>query len=166
MIDEQESINMAIEYQIECDAGTVFQYLTDRDFLVERIEALGEDPPTVKVSRKGKSVEIKLQRVRHLKLPAVAARIVGDDQRFEMIERWRADGDGWTGDYTLDVVGVPARIEAEFELRPAADGCVYSISHSPRVNVPLVGKKLEAILRRETEQGCDAEIDYLVAAIA
>jgi hypothetical protein len=156
---------MAIEYEIECDAGTVYQYLTDKNFLVERIEALGEDPPTVKIGKKGKGVEINLKRVRHLKLPAVAARIIGDDQRFEMTERWRPDGDGWVGDYVLDVVGVPARIDAEFELRPSGAGCVYSITHTPKVNVPLVGKKLEAILRKETEQGCDEEIDYLVDAI-
>lgn len=156
---------MTIEYEIESDVDTVFQYLTDRDFLVERIEALGEDPPTVKVSKKGKGVEINLKRIRHLKLPAVAARIVGDEQRFEMVERWKPDGDGWVGDYVLDVVGVPAKITAEFALRPSGDGCVYSITHTPRVNVPLVGKKLESILRKETEQGCDEEIDYLVETI-
>ena len=156
---------MTIEYEIDCDAETVYGYLTDRDFLVERIEALGEEPPSVKVRKKGKGVEIHLQRVKHLDLPAVAARIVGDDQRFEMTENWRPDGDGWSGDYVLDVVGVPASITAEFELRPSEDGCVYSITHTPKVSVPLVGKKLASILRKETEQGCDEEIDYLVEAI-
>ncbi len=156
---------MTIEYEIESDVETVYGYLTDKDFLVERIEAMGEDPPTVKVTKKGKGVEINLKRVRHLDLPAVAAKIVGDDQRFAMVERWKPDGDGWVGDYVLDVVGVPAKITAEFELRPSDGGCTYTITHTPKVNVPLVGKKLEGILRKETEQGCDEEIDYLVEVI-
>lgn len=156
---------MSIEYAIDADVATVQQYLTDKDFLAQRCEALGEDRPEVKVSKKGKGLEITMQRVRHLKLPAVAAKIVGDEQRFEMVERWRPDGDGWVGDYTLNVVGVPARISAEFELRPSGEGCIYGITHTPKVNIPLVGRKLESILRNETETGCDEEIDYLVESI-
>ena len=78
---------MTIEYELEADAEAVYQLLTDKDFLVERIEALGEDPPTVKVSKKGKGVEISLHRIKHLDLPAMAKKIVGDNQQFEMTER-------------------------------------------------------------------------------
>ena len=156
---------MTIEYELEADAEAVYQLLTDKDFLVERIEALGEDPPTVKVSKKGKGVEISLHRVKHLDLPAMAKKIVGDNQKFAMTEHWKTDGDGWVGNYVLDVLGAPAKINAEFELRPSDNGCTYAITHCPEVKVPLIGKKLEALLIKETEQGCDEEIDYLVEAL-
>ena len=156
---------MTIEYEIESDADSVYRLLTDKQFLVERIEALGEDPPTVKVSKKGKGVEISLRRIKHLDLPAMAKKIVGDSQQFEMTERWKPDGNGWVGEYLLDVLGAPAKISAEFELRPSENGCTYTITHCPEVKVPLIGKKLEALLMKETEQGCDDEIDYLVEAL-
>ena len=69
------------------------------------------------------------------------------------------------GEYLLDVVGAPGSISAEFELRPSAAGCTYTITHTPSVSMPLIGKKLEALLSKETEKGCDEEIDYLVEAL-
>ncbi len=156
---------MSIEYEIDCDPETVFNQLTDAGFLTERLEALGEDPPSVKVTRKGGKVEIALQRVKRLKLPAIAAKIVGDEQRFSMRESWEPDDDGWRGQYRLDVEGAPATIEAEMALYPEGDGCIYRIQHTPRVRVPVVGRKLESILMKETLTGCDAEIDYLVESV-
>ena len=156
---------MTIEYELESGADEVFALLTDAEFLGERLIALGEDPPEVKVKKKGKGVEIKLRRIKHLDLPAVAAKIVGGDQKFAMTETWQPSGDGWVGEYLIEVIGVPAAIAAEMELFPSDEGCVYRISHRPRVKVPLVGKKLEQILMKETEKGCDEEIDYLVDAL-
>ena len=156
---------MTIEYELESEAGEVFVLLTDADFLSDRLVALGEDPPEVAVKKKGKGVEISLRRVKHLDLPAVAAKIVGGEQRFAMTETWQPSEDGWVGEFLIDVIGAPASIAAEMELYPSEAGCIYRITHKPRVKVPLVGKKLEQILMKETEKGCDEEIDYLVDAL-
>ena len=156
---------MTIEYELESEAAEVFALLTDADFLTERLIALGEDPPEVKVKKKGKGVEITLKRVKHLDLPAVAAKIIGGDQKFAMTETWQPSDDGWEGEYLIEVIGVPASIAAEIELFDTDEGCVYRITHKPQVKVPLVGKKLQQILMKETEQGCDEEIDYLVEAL-
>lgn len=156
---------MTIEYELESEADEVFALLTDPEFLSERLIALGEDPPEVKVKKKRKGVEISLRRVKHLDLPAVAAKIIGGDQKFAMTETWQPGEDGWVGEFLIDVIGVPASIAAEMELFPSDGGCIYRIIHKPRVEVPLVGKKLEQILMKETEQGCDEEIDYLVEAL-
>ena len=156
---------MTIEYELESDADAVYALLTDADFLSERLIALGEDPPEVRVKKKGKGVEITLRRVKHLDLPAVAAKIVGDEQKFAMTETWQPSGDGWVGEYLIEVLGVPASIAAEMALFPRDGGCTYRITHKPKVKIPLVGKKLEQILIQQTEQGCDEEIDYLVDAL-
>ena len=53
---------MPIEYEIEHPAEAVYALLTDKQFLAKRVEAVGEDPATVKVSKRGKKVSIELQR--------------------------------------------------------------------------------------------------------
>ena len=53
---------MTIEYELESEAKAVFALLTDADFLSERLIALGEDQPEVKVKKKGKGVELSLRR--------------------------------------------------------------------------------------------------------
>lgn len=156
---------MAIEYRLEHPANKVFGLLTDKKFLAERIEAVGEDPPTVKIAKKGKKVEIELQRAARRDLPKVAAKVIGSVQKFTMTETWQADGDGWSGSYLIEFVGVPGHVAADFGLYPEDDGCVYSITHHPKVNVPILGKTLEKILASQIEDGCDAEIDYLVETL-
>jgi hypothetical protein len=42
---------------------------------------------------------------------------------------------------------------------------VYSITHNPKVSMPIVGKILEKILGSQIQDGCDAEIDYLVEVL-
>lgn len=40
---------MIIEYQIDCDVEKLYSYLANRDYLVERGEALVEEPSWFKV---------------------------------------------------------------------------------------------------------------------
>ena len=156
---------MAIEYDLEHPVQRVFGLLTNKKFLAERLEAVGEDPPVISMSKKGGKVEIQLNRAARRDLPKVAAKLVGSVQKFSMKESWQPDGDGWSGNYLIEFEGVPGSIAADFELYPTDDGCVYSITHKPSVNLPLVGKTLEKILVSQVENGCDAEIDYLVEVL-
>ena len=156
---------MAIEYGLYHPAERVYALLTDKTFLAERIEAVGEDPPAIKITKKGKKVKIELQRAARRDLPKVAAKVIGSVQKFTMEESWEPDGDGWSGSYLIEFGGVPGHVAADFELYPTEDGCVYSITHKPKVNMPIIGKTLEKILVIQVEDGCDAEIDYLVEAL-
>lgn len=156
---------MTIEYELGHPAERVYALLTDKQFLAERVEAVGEDPATIKISKKGKKVDIHLQRAARRDLPKVAAKLIGAVQNFTMRESWQPDGDGWSGSYIIEFDGVPGSVAAEFDLYPTDDGCVYRITHKPKVNMPIVGKTLEKILASQVVDGCDAEIDYLVEVL-
>ena len=169
-IDAQQAAINAIRPGVRAEevalaADEVYALLTNEQFLAERIEAVGEDPPEVKVSKRGKKVSISLQRAARRDLPKVAAKVIGNVQRFSMQEDWQPDGDGWSGNYVIKFEGVPGSVAADFELYPTDDGCVYSITHTPKVNMPIVGKTLQKILASQIEDGCDAEIDYLVETL-
>lgn len=156
---------MAIEYELGHPAERVFGLLTDKKFLAERLEAVGEDKPVIKVSKKGKRVEIQLNRAARRELPKVAAKLIGSVQKFMMKEAWQPEGDGWSGNYLIEFEGVPGSVAADFELYPTDDGCIYRITHNPSVTLPIVGKTLEKILVSQVEDGCDAEIDYLAEVL-
>lgn len=156
---------MTIEYELGHPAERVYALLTDKQFLAERVEAVGEDPATIKISKKGKKVDIELHRAARRELPKVAAKLIGSVQKFTMKESWQPDGDGWSGSYIIEFDGVPGSVAAEFDLYPTDDGCVYRITHKPKVNMPIVGKTLEKILASQVVDGCDAEIDYLVEVL-
>ena len=94
-------------------------------------------------------------------MPNVAEKVIRSVQKFTMNESWEPDGDGWSGSYLIEFDGVPGHVAADFELYPTDDGCIYSITHKPRVKLPVIGKTLEKILASQVEEGCDDEIDYL-----
>ena len=115
---------MAIEYAFDHPAEAVYRLLTDRDFLSERLEAVGEDPADIQLKKQGKKVDILYQRAARRDIPKVAAKVIGSVQAFTMRETWQPDGDGWSGNYLIEFNGVPASVRADFELRPTDSGCV------------------------------------------
>ena len=152
---------MTLRYELDQDVETVKKKLGDADFLADRLEAIGEDRPEVEVHVNGDQTTLKLKRAARRDLPKVAAKIIGEVQRFDMTETWSREGAGWRGEYHIDVVGAPVAIDATFDLMPADGGCIYNIEHHPKANIPLVGKTLEKFLLKQTRAGCIDELDYL-----
>ena len=154
-----------MKYEFPHDIETVQQMLVDPQFLSERLMALGEDEPEIKISNRGGTTTLQLERAARRDMPTVAAKIIGDVQRFEMTEKWKEAGDGWEGEYHINVVGAPVVIDAQFDLTPTDEGCVYTISHKPKASVPVVGKTLEKFLVKQTTEGCERELDHLAESL-
>jgi hypothetical protein len=152
---------MTLRYELDQDVDTVHAKLSDPEFLADRLEAIGEDRPEVEVQVNGDKTTFKLKRAARRDLPKVAAKIIGEVQRFDMTETWAPEGAGWRGEYHIDVVGAPVSIDATFDLFPADGGSIYTIDHHPKAKVPLVGKTLEKFLLKQTRAGCIDELDYL-----
>ena len=62
----------------------------------------------------------------------------------------------------MDAVGQPVKMTAEFELCPAAKGCVYRITHQCKSSVPLIGGVVEKFALGQIESGCADEFAYLL----
>ena len=152
---------MTLRYELDHDVDTVKEKLCEAKFLADRLEAIGEDRPEVEVHANGDHITLKLKRAARRDLPKVAAKIIGDHQRFDMTETWSREGTGWRGEYHIDVVGAPVAIDATFDLMPADGGSIYNIDHHPKAKVPLVGRTLEKYLLKQTRAGCIDELDYL-----
>lgn len=152
---------MGLRYELNHDVETVRKKLSDPQFLADRLVAVGEERPEVSVTEVNGLPVITLKREQRRELPKVAAKIIGDVQRFEQTEKWFPEGTGWRGEYHIDIIGAPVVIDAAFDLLPADGGSIYTITHMPKAKVPLVGKVLEKYLVEQTRIGCIKELDYL-----
>jgi aryl carrier-like protein len=151
-----------MHFEFEHDAESVFNLLTDPDFLVDRCLALGELEASCEIEEQGEKTVISLTRKLQRDLPAFLARMMDSVQVMHLTEKWQADGEGgWSGDYTFEVEGQPVTIGATFELYPTDDGCCYSIEHRASAKIPLVGRRVEKFILGQAEQGCTAELEYL-----
>ncbi|MEP4146021.1 MAG: DUF2505 domain-containing protein [Halioglobus sp.] len=153
---------MPVHHEFEHDADSVFSLLTDPDFLVDRCLGLGELEASCEVDQKAGVTEVTLTRKLERELPGFIAKIMSPVQTMHMTEHWRSEGDGsWSGDLTFEMEGQPIRISGEFELYPTDAGCCYSIEHTVKANIPLIGRKLEKYVLGQAQEGCVDELAYL-----
>ncbi|WP_372749354.1 DUF2505 family protein, partial [Litorivivens sp.] len=58
------------------------------------------------------------------------------------------------------VEGQPVTIGGKFTLKPSKKGCVYSVSHTCKAKIPLVGGKVEKFVLGQTGDGAVAELEF------
>ena len=141
----------------------VLAHLTDPKWLEARCLALGELSAKVKAKKAGKGIRISMTRRVKRDLPALIARVLPSESDLQFEESWTPEGDGYTGTLTMDVLGQPVSMTAEFSLEPAGKGCVYRIVHHAKCSIPLLGGPVARYSQSEIEQGCADEFKYLVA---
>jgi len=152
---------MTARYLFKADANTVFDKLTDPDFLMQRCVAMGEKNIQCDVESEGRKTRVILARTIQRDLPAMLAKLFGAENRMVMTEHWESVGSSWMGHYHVEVEGQPVTLSAKFKLKPAASGCEYSIDYQAKAKIPLVGGKVEDFILSQTEAGMRKEMDYL-----
>jgi hypothetical protein len=157
---------MAVSFDYEYDVDTIHELLTDPQFLVERSLAIGELGADCEIEDEGETTVINLEREVERELPSILAKIFDPIQVLDMTERWRESGDGWTGDWTIQVRGQPVTIMGEFALAPTAAGCRYTVSHSVKARVPLVARQVEKYILSQTQDGARQELQYTADYLA
>jgi hypothetical protein len=156
---------MTARYDFKTDIETVFNHLTDPDFLVARCVALGEKNIQCDVESDGRKTSVTLARTIKRDLPAFLAKLFGDENRTVMVEHWEEIGSTKIGTYSVDVQGQPVSLNAKFKLKPTDSGCEYSIDYTCKAKIPLVGGKVEDFILSQTEEGMRKEMDYLQARL-
>jgi hypothetical protein len=157
---------MTSSYSFARDVETVFDKLTDPDFLVERCVALGEKNIQCDVESDGRVTTVVLTRTIKRDLPAVLAKIFGAENRMVMTEKWEDIGRNKIGSYIVDVQGQPVTLSAKFKLKSTDNGCEYSIDYTCKAKIPLLGGKVEEFILSQTESGMRKEMDYLAGKLA
>ena len=151
---------MTVRFNYEYDIDTVFELLTEPQFLVDRSLAIGELSAECECEEEDELTVLKLVREVERDLPSILAKIFDPVQVLDMTETWQVDGDGWAGHWIIDVRGQPVTIRGDFDLTPTASGCCYRVTHSVKAKVLLVGKQVEKYILSQTVDGATQELQY------
>lgn len=152
---------MSVSYEFDHDVQTVYEALTEPQFLVDRCLALGEISAECDVEDDEYGTIVHLVREVSRDLPRVLAKLFDSVQITDMKEEWRPDDDCWQGSWELEVRGQPINISASFELVPTENGSRYTVSHRVKAKIPLVGKQIEKYIMGQTAGGATDELAYL-----
>ncbi|GAA4836085.1 DUF2505 domain-containing protein [Saccharopolyspora rosea] len=162
-------MSRGIEYRSSFgwSAEQVFEVLVDRDYLEERLRALGGDNELVEhaVTESGARFRIN-QAVRAEVIPSIARPIVGGRLVIARREEWHRQDDGsFAGTVTAGAAVVPNAITAAQRLRdlPSEErACEHVVEGDVRVDVPFVGGKLEDLFAGEVRGLLDSEHRFTV----
>jgi len=150
-----------MEKKFNAPVDKVFGLLTDPKWLEARCMAMGELSASCKAKKSAGGIAVTMNRRVRRELNAVISKVLSPESDIELEERWAIEKDRRSGTFTLQVVGKPITVTAEFEVAPEGKGCVYRIQHHAKVRVPLIGGVVEKFVMSQTEQGCADELNYL-----
>jgi hypothetical protein len=124
----------------------VLALLQDPVYLRHRSESNGERNIDVRVERSEAGTRVTVSREKSLDIPAFAKFAVGDASRAVESTLWRAEGEGFVAEYTIEVSGLPITARGKSVLSPSARGCHYSSTFEATVRIPLIGGRLEPLV--------------------
>jgi hypothetical protein len=87
-------------------------------------------------------------------VPSFAKKIVGDQTRVIQSETWRSVE---TGHIEVEIPGKPGYIRGTLSLTAEGEGSVYVFDGEAKINIPLVGGKLEGLIEKLFTEGMDTE---------
>lgn len=112
-----------------------------RTAVCERQHVLGHE---VTVTRDGDAADVLVERQQAVEgVPAVAAKVVGDEITIVQRETWH---DLTSGDYTVGIPGKPGHIAGTVALTESGGLTVETVELDVTVSIPLVGGKLEGVV--------------------
>lgn len=152
---------MAVQFDYDSDVQSVYEALTEPQYLVDRSLAMGELSAECEAEEDQGITTVNLMREVSRDLPKILAKMFDSVQLMDMTETWREKGDGYAGEWEILIRGQPVAITAEFELVPTRSGCRYSVTHKARAKIPLVGKQVEKYILGQTADGARQELEYL-----
>ncbi len=140
----------------------VYSTLVDEAFLTERLQAIGgKGAALLSHRREGDRAAFTLrQGVDGDRLPSAVRSILKGDLVVEREERWKAEdsaeGGGYMAISKVSIAGVPAEIRSRSRLVEAG----LTVQAEVRVNIPLIGGKLEKVVAEQVEKLLAAEAEF------
>jgi len=141
---------------------TVYPTLVDEAFLTARLREIGgKGAALLDHTRTGDKVAFTLrQGVAADRLPGAVRSILGGDLVVEREERWQPDGERYAAVTRVSISGVPGDIRGQSRLGDHGGGSVLVVRAEVRVNIPLVGGKLEKVVADQVSKLLAAEAEF------
>ncbi|BBX24165.1 hypothetical protein MTER_35760 [Mycolicibacter terrae] len=139
----------------------VYAAFADEQYWLARLADSGADTVTLDSMTVGADGGVDVattQGIHRDKLPALAAQFHPGDLEMARHEKWRPVRDGRAhAEVTGRIVGAPAKLSGDAVLEPATGGCALRLTATVRVDIPLVGGKIENFIGTQLTELMTAE---------
>jgi Protein of unknown function (DUF2505) len=137
---------MRFRYELAYDAGAdaVYSMLADPVFREEVCEAAHVIRHSVTVTPTSAGMTVEVNQTQPAKgIPSFAKKFVGDEIQIVQAEEW-PDSSG--ADLDVTIPGKPGHFKGAITLTDSGSGTVETVAGEIKVNIPLLGGKLEKLI--------------------
>lgn len=148
------------ELHLAADPATVYAMVTNPDYVQEKNERTGGEEVKVNVEDRGADgAYIEVSRVLPAEIPSFAQKFVGEKIQTLQKDTWGpANADGsYDGSTDVSFGKAPMSLKGTFRIEAEGDGSVLYVKAEAKASVPLVGGKLEGVLREQFERAVRKE---------
>ena len=148
---------MKFEKTLRYDASPeeVFAMLREPAFREQVCEAQHVSDCTVEIDSTDETMNVSVDQKRPSEgIPSFAKKFVGDTIHIAQREDWTSPTDA---DLDVTIPGKPGHMKGSVTLRPDGNGTVETVSGELKVNIPIVGGKIEKLIIELFEHALDAE---------
>lgn len=145
----------------------VLAAFTSESALRQRLDDIGgKDAELLAHEKSASTISYRMrQGIPGEKLPSVVRGMHSGDLHVEREQEWEVSGETASGMATASVTGVPGSITARSELTPQGGGTALRISGEVKVNVPLIGGKIERTIAEHVGQLLERESQHVAETL-
>ncbi len=152
-------------YDASVDA--VFACFGNAEKITAKLEALGAR--NIDVSRcdlTADSLEIDITREVPTDAPGMMKKFLSDWNSVHQTETWTGKpGEHFSGNFNIELHGVPVTIKGTCELTPTSTGSVNDVTVTVECGIPLVGKKLAEFVAHNCQESMEKEYQLIKKAV-
>jgi hypothetical protein len=125
--------------------------LSDQGYHQAKYEALGAGNISfTEFNADSSAITMKNERDVPADLPSFAKKIVGETNHVTQTERWTRSGDSASCSIEIQIKNVPGGTTGTMDINPTGSGCSWAADFTIKVGIPMVGGKLEGVMKDET----------------
>ena len=160
-------MRMQVTHHFDADVETVFALMSDPDFCTRKYADAGASDIQIDSDQGDNGPKLVSRRKLTVDLPGFAKKVMQPTNTVVQTDEWSAaDGGTRTCRYTVEVQGVPSRIDGTVTLTPDGGGTRQDVQAEVKVSIPLLGGKLEKFAVDNGVKALDHEAEFTAAELA
>jgi hypothetical protein len=122
----------------------VHEMLADKSFREQVCDSQGVVRHTVQIDRAGQGMTVTIDQIQEAKgIPGFAKKFVGDEINIVQAEDWTSPE---KGNIHVSIPGKPGEMAGTALLTEDPEGTIETVNLTVKVNIPLVGGKIEGLI--------------------
>ncbi len=150
---------MEFSYEFTHSAETIFERVTDAQFIVDRCMALGS--LDADCHSNGETLpNITTTRTEEAELSALMKKVVGKQQEMKTVEQWSETDESYDSSSITTVANTPIKIAASQSLYNTEEGSQIMVTLTVTAKIPLLRSKVEPMVASKVRREMLREFNY------